>query len=52
MSKPERELKAMRQAERAEVARRQKAAERRSLLIIVGVLAAAALAIAVTALYL
>jgi len=42
----------MRQAQRAEAARRQKAAERRSLLIIVGVLAAAALAIAITALYL
>ena len=52
MSKPERELKAMRQAQRAEAARRQKAAERRSLLIIVGVLAAAALAISITALYL
>jgi hypothetical protein len=52
MSRPERELKAMRQTQRAEAARRQKAAERRSLLIIVGVLAAAALAIAVTALYL
>ena len=42
----------MRQAQRAEAARRQKAAERRSLLIIVGVLAAAALAISITALYL
>jgi hypothetical protein len=42
----------MRQAQRQEAARRQKAAERRSLLIIVGVLAAAALAIAITALYL
>jgi hypothetical protein len=52
MSRPERELKAMRQTQRAEAARRQKAAERRSLLIILGVLAAAALAIAVTALYL
>jgi hypothetical protein len=52
MSRPERELKAMRQAQRAEVARRQKAAERRSLMIIIGVLAAAALAIAITALYL
>jgi hypothetical protein len=52
MSRPERELKAMRQAQREEAARRQRAAERRSLLIIVGVLAAAAVAIAITALYL
>src|SRR5712692_259122 len=51
MSKPERELKAMRQAQRAEAARRQKAAERRSLLSIVGVLAAAALELSITALY-
>src|SRR5947209_14355166 len=52
MSKPERELKAMRQAQRADAARRQEAAEQRSLLIIVGVLAAAARAISITALYL
>src|SRR5207245_4784102 len=52
MSKPERELKAMRQAQRAEAAGRQKAAQQRSLLIVVGVLAAAALAISITALYL
>ena len=42
----------MRQAQREEAARRQRAAERRSLLIIVGVLAAVAVAIAITALYL
>lgn len=42
----------MRQAQREEAARRQHARERRSLVIIVGVLAAAAVAIAVTALYL
>ncbi len=42
----------MRQAQREEAARRQRTAERRSLLIIIGVLAAVALAIAITALYL
>ncbi len=42
----------MRQAQREEAARRQRAADRRNLLIIVGVLAAVAAAIAITALYL
>lgn len=52
MSRTQRELKAMRQMQREEAARRQRERERRSLLIIVGVLAAAGLAIAVVALYL
>lgn len=42
----------MRQAQREEAARRQRAADRRNLLIIIGVLAAVAAAIAITALYL
>ena len=42
----------MRQAQREEAARRQQARERRNLLIIIGVLVLAGLAIAVTALYL
>jgi len=52
MSKTQRELKAMRQAQRDEAAARQRARDRRNLLIIGAVLAIAALAIFVTAIVL
>jgi hypothetical protein len=52
MSKSQRELKAVRQAQREEAQRRQRARERRNLLLIVGGLAAAGLAILVVAVYL
>ena len=52
MSRTQRELKALRQQQRAEAAARQRARERRNLFIIGGVLGGAALAIVVVALYL
>src|SRR5712692_5164546 len=52
MSRTQRELKAMRQKQREEAAARQRARDRRNLLIIGGILGAAALAILVVALYL
>jgi hypothetical protein len=52
VSKSQRELKAVRQAQRDEALRRQRTRERRNLLLIVGGLAAAGLAILVVALYL
>jgi hypothetical protein len=52
MSRTQRELKALRQQQRAEAAARQRARDRRNLMIIGGVLGAAALGILVVALYL
>ena len=52
MSRTQRELKALRQQQREEAAARQRARDRRNLLIIGAVLALAALAIVVVALYL
>ncbi len=52
MSKSQRELKAVRQAQRDEALGRQRARDRRNLLLIVGVLAAAGLLILVVAVYL
>jgi hypothetical protein len=52
MSRTQRELKALRQQQRAEAAARQRARERRNLYIIGGVLGSAALAILLVSLYL
>jgi len=52
MSRTQRELKALRQQQREEAAARQRSRDRRNLLIIGGVLGAAALGILVVALYL
>jgi hypothetical protein len=52
VSKSQRELKAVRQAQREEALRRQRAKERRSLMLIVGGLAVAGLAILLVAVYL
>lgn len=52
MSRTQRELKALRQQQRAEAAARQRARDRRNLMITGGILGLAALAILVVALYL
>lgn len=52
MSKTQRELKALRQQQRADAAARQRARDRRNLFVIGGVLGGAALAILLVALYL
>lgn len=52
MSRTQRDLKALRQAQREEAARRQRATERRNLLLVVAGVAAVGLAILLVALYL